>query len=56
MDEILFERQAQLLAGRPLALSREEALTVRVFVDRSVIEVFAHGRALQDDSHLPPRR
>lgn len=43
-DEILHDRQAGTLAGRPVALARDEALTVRVFVDRSVIEVFAHGR------------
>jgi beta-fructofuranosidase len=43
-DEILYDRQAQTLAGRALALAPDEPLTVRVFVDRSVIEVFAHGR------------
>jgi beta-fructofuranosidase len=43
-DEILYDRAAQTLAGRPLALAPGETLTVRVFVDRSVIEVFAHGR------------
>ena len=44
-DEILYDRAAQTLAGRPLSLARDEPLTIRVFVDRSVIEVFAHGRA-----------
>ena len=43
-DEILYDREAQTLAGRPLALATGEPLTVRVYVDRSVIEVFAHGR------------
>ena len=43
-DEILYDRVAQTLAGRPMALGPGERLTVRVFVDRSVIEVFAHGR------------
>jgi beta-fructofuranosidase len=43
-DEILYDRSTQTLAGRPLALAPDEPLTVRVFVDRSVIEVFAHGR------------
>jgi beta-fructofuranosidase len=43
-DEILYDRERQALAGRPLSLGPDDALTVRVFVDRSVIEVFAHGR------------
>jgi beta-fructofuranosidase len=43
-DEILYDRAAQTLASRHLALAPNEPLTVRVFVDRSVIEVFAHGR------------
>ena len=43
-DEILYDRAARTLAGRPLELGVDEPLTVRVFVDRTVIEVFAHGR------------
>lgn len=43
-DEIIYDRETQRLAGRSLALGRDGPLTVRVFVDRSVIEVFAHGR------------
>ena len=37
-------REAGTLAGRALALGPDEPLTLRVFVDRSVIEVFANGR------------
>jgi beta-fructofuranosidase len=44
-DEVLYDREAGTLAGRPLALAPDEPLTVRVFVDRSIVEVFAHGRA-----------
>jgi beta-fructofuranosidase len=43
-DEILYDRDVQTLAGRPLPIAPDEPLTVRIFVDRSVIEVFAHGR------------
>jgi beta-fructofuranosidase len=43
-DEILYDRAAGTLAGRPLTLGPQEPLTVHVYVDRSVIEVFAHGR------------
>jgi sucrose-6-phosphate hydrolase SacC (GH32 family) len=43
-DEILYDRAAGTLTGRPLELAAGEPLTIRVFVDRSVIEVFAHGR------------
>jgi beta-fructofuranosidase len=43
-DEILYDTAALRLAGRPLALAPGEPLSLRVFVDRSVIEVFANGR------------
>jgi beta-fructofuranosidase len=43
-DEIRYDREAGTLAGRALALGPDEPLTLRVFVDRSVIEVFANGR------------
>ena len=43
-DEILYDQEARALAGRPLALGPDEPLALRVYVDRSVIEVFANGR------------
>ena len=43
-DEIVYEREGHTLAGRPLLLEDGEPLTLHVFVDHSVIEVFAHGR------------
>ena len=43
-DEVLYDPVAQTLAGQPLALAPDEPLDLRVYVDRSVIEVFANGR------------
>ena len=43
-DELLYDRDTRNLAGRPLPLSPEEPLTLRIFVDHSIVEVFAHDR------------
>ncbi len=41
--------------GGPLALRPDEPLQVRVFVDRSVVEVFANGRACVTERVYPSR-
>jgi len=43
-DEITYDREGQKIAGAPLALGPEEDLTLQVYVDRSVIEIFANDR------------
>jgi len=43
-DEITYDREKQKIAGTPLALGPEEDLTLQVYVDRSIIEVFANDR------------
>lgn len=43
-----------MLGDAPLKLGAEEALEMRVFVDRSVIEVFANGRAAMTLRTYPP--
>lgn len=45
--EIAHDRTANRLNDAPLTLAPGEPLTLRVFVDRSVVEVFANGRACQ---------
>lgn len=46
-DVILYHRDQQELLGRPLALGPAEPLSLQIYVDRSVIEVFANGRFSQ---------
>jgi beta-fructofuranosidase len=53
--EIGFDREARRLMDAPLALGAEEDLELRVFVDRSVIEVFANGRACHTARFYPER-
>lgn len=43
-----------MLGDAPLRLGKEEALELRVFIDRSVIEVFANGRAAMTLRTYPP--
>lgn len=45
--DIVYDRATGQLNDSPLALANDESLHLRVFVDRSVIEVFANGRACQ---------
>jgi beta-fructofuranosidase len=53
--EIAYNREAQRLAETPLTLREDEGLTLHIFVDRSVIEVFANGRACQTLRFYPER-
>ena len=43
-DEIAYDHATGQLAGAPFALAPGEALSLRVYVDRSVTEIFANGR------------
>jgi len=47
LTEITYDRDAQRLGGAPLELADEEELILRIYLDRSVIEAFANGRACQ---------
>jgi len=47
--EITYYPTEHRLLGAPLPLSKGEKLTLRIYVDRSVIEAFANGRACQTD-------
>ena len=42
-DEILYDRATQTLSGRSFPLADGEPLALHVFVDHSVVEVFAHN-------------
>jgi beta-fructofuranosidase len=41
--DIVYDRERGLLGEAPLRLTESEPLTLHIFVDRSVIEVFANG-------------
>lgn len=43
-NTITYDREEKQIAGAPLALSSEEDLTLQVYADRSIIEVFANDR------------
>ena len=50
------DRSAQTrVSCGPLALRRDEPLRLRIFVDRSVVEVFANGRACVTERAYPTR-
>jgi len=51
---VLLRVNEGLLGDAPLKLGAEEALEMRVFVDRSVVEVFANGRAAMTLRTYPP--
>jgi beta-fructofuranosidase len=53
--EIIVDRAAGRLGDAPLEVAEGEELTLRVFVDRSVIEAFAGGRACQTVRFYPER-
>ena len=53
--EIAYDREARRLGGAPLELGGEEDLVLRVYVDRSVIEAFANGRACHTLRFYPQR-
>ena len=53
--EIAYDRDTRRLLDAPLTLADGEELTLRIFVDRSVIEVFANGRACQTLRVYPQR-
>lgn len=53
--DIGFDSQTQKLVDAPLKLNAGEALKLRVYVDHSVIEVFANGRACQTLLTYPER-
>jgi len=52
---ITWRRDTERLVDTPLPLRAGEELTLRVFVDRSVIEVFANGRASHTLRAYPTR-
>jgi len=43
-NTIAYDRREQEVAGAPLKLASDEDLTLRIYVDRSVTEVFANSR------------
>lgn len=53
--EIAYDRHASRLGDAPLDLAEMEELVLRVYVDRSVIEAFANGRACQTLRFYPER-
>lgn len=53
--EIGYSSDTQTLMGAPLTLGEGEGLTLRVFVDRSVVEAFANGRACHTLRTYPKR-
>jgi beta-fructofuranosidase len=53
--EIAYNREANRLVDAPLILREGEGLALRLFVDRSVIEAFANGRACQTLRFYPER-
>lgn len=53
--EIAYDAQPQRLGDVPLALADGEGLTLRIFIDRSVIEAFANGRACHTRRTYPER-
>jgi len=53
--EIAYDRATGRLGGAPFELSAGEELVLRVFVDRSVIEAFANGRACHTARFYPRR-
>lgn len=46
-DRIGYDRQTQQVLQAPLELASDEEMVLRIFVDRSVTEVFANSRACQ---------
>jgi beta-fructofuranosidase len=52
---ISYNRETKKLNDTPLELAPGEGLTLRVFVDRSVIEAFANGRACYTARFYPER-
>lgn len=53
--EIAYDRDARRLVDTPLELGDGEELVLRIYVDRSVIEAFANGRACQTLRFYPER-
>ena len=43
-DKITYNREEQRIVGAPLVITPEEGLNLQVYVDRSIIEVFANDR------------
>jgi beta-fructofuranosidase len=53
--EIAYDRTARRLGGAPLDLDEGEDLVLRIYIDRSVVEAFANGRACQTWRFYPER-
>ncbi|MBW3623202.1 MAG: glycoside hydrolase family 32 protein [Armatimonadetes bacterium] len=53
--EIVYLREDERLGNAPLALGEGEGLDLTVYVDRSVIEAFANGRACHTSRFYPER-
>ena len=53
--EITYDRDAKRLGDAPLELGASEDLVLRIYVDRSVIEAFANGRACHTARFYPSR-
>ena len=54
--ELVYDQPAQRFGGVPLALGRGETLALHVYIDRSVLESFANGRACQTRRTYPTRQ
>lgn len=53
--EVVYDRAAGRLGGAPLELAEGEELELRIFLDRSAIEVYANGRACHTARCYPAR-
>jgi beta-fructofuranosidase len=53
--EIAYDREARRLGSAPLELGDGEDLALRIYVDRSVVEAFANGRACHTYRFYPER-
>ena len=53
--EIAYDRTTKRLGDAPVELGADEELALRIYVDRSVIEAFANGRACQTLRFYPQR-
>ncbi|MBV9848996.1 MAG: glycoside hydrolase family 32 protein [Armatimonadetes bacterium] len=53
--ELLYDPRTQRFGNVPLALDRRDGLALHVYIDRSVIESFANGRACQARRTYPTR-
>jgi beta-fructofuranosidase len=53
--EVAYDRAGRRLGNAPLDLDEGEDLVLRIYIDRSVVEAFANGRACQTRRFYPER-